>query len=145
MGIMPNTLEETIKVIQEEMRKLICAKPTVNDKDEQEASERLLGWLEELHNIKTDDKAAVDNAIDALRRIVDGLEMNPLVTTGDKHYANRLNKLINNLEEVIELEAKKENTNGKDHHEADRTAGKEAARNKGKLAGGRQAGKENRS
>jgi hypothetical protein len=107
--LLPQTLEETIKMVQKELRQIIPADPV--EIKEKEATQRLLSWLEELHNIKTDDAAAIENAIDALKRIVDGIEMNPLINSADKHYRNRLNKLINNLEEVNELEAKKEQEN----------------------------------
>lgn len=129
--LLPQTLEETIKMVQKELRQLIPADP--QEKQEQEATQRLLVWLEDLHKLKTDDAAAIENAIDALRRIVDGIEMNPLVTSGDKHYKNRLNKLINNLEEVIELEAKKENSSGKDDKGTTRLPEKKADRNKSRV------------
>ena len=105
MSILPETLEETIKAIQGEIRGVIPVGS--QDKAEKEAAERLLGWLEDLNQLKTDDTAAIENTVDALRRIADGVEMNPLVTAGDKHYVNRINKLINNLEEVAELERKR--------------------------------------
>jgi hypothetical protein len=110
MSLLPETLGETIAMIKKEIESVVCTDSV--DVEERDASKRLLEWLEDLHNLRSDDKAAINNAVDALRRIADGIEMNPLVTTGDKHYVNRLNKLINNLEEVIELEGKK--------HEAER-------------------------
>ncbi len=105
--LLPQTLEETIAMVQKELRQLIPEDPV--EIQEKEATERLLAWLEELHKLKSDDAAAIENAVNALKRIVDGIEMNPLVNSADKHYRNRLNKLINNLEEVVELESKKEN------------------------------------
>lgn len=106
MSGMPTTLEGTIEALQRELKDLIPDDPHMT-KEDREAAERLLAWLSELHELKTGDAAALENAIDALKRIVDGVEMNPLVTSGDAHYANRINKLIRNLEEVIVLESKR--------------------------------------
>jgi len=113
MDKLPETLSETIEAIQAELRELTGKEPPEVIK----GSERFLQWLEELRDLRSDDKVAIANAIDALKRIVDGVSMNPLVTSGDKHYANRLNKLIRNLEEVVELEEAKKKKENEDYGE----------------------------
>jgi len=100
--LLPETIEETIELVRRELRQVVPADPL--EEQQRKDTERLLQWLEELQELKTDDTKALENALDALRRMLDVAELKEQVTQADKHHANRLRKLINNLEELIDLE-----------------------------------------
>jgi len=103
--ILPESLKETIKQVKIDVEEMCSGMATSHE--ECEAAQRLLGWLEELDVLKTDELSALENALDALRRIHDGMDLRTAKGDAEKHYANRISKLINNIEEVVSLERKR--------------------------------------
>lgn len=64
-------------------------------------------WLEHYQLIVTTEAPALEVACEALRRMADKAELGEdAKTPAVKHHANRINKLIGNLEELIALETK---------------------------------------
>ena len=95
-----HSLTEAITQIQQELAEV------VSSQQEAEFAQQHLEWLQELQALKTSDKAALENALCALRRLQANISPTLRKTAAGKHRNNRIHKLINNIEELLELETK---------------------------------------
>jgi len=75
-----------------------------NTEKDKQALSVLLRWFEELEALRTDNVAALRNAVIAVQRMLADWEQAEEPSAGDQHYINRLHRLNHNLREIIELE-----------------------------------------